>query len=180
MRKTWFSFWILVGFLSVWAAAASASDYASGRVLDYATRKPIQDAIVTGNNEIVRTDSNGMFVLKNAANKIGVRAYGYARGEQAVPAQPPKAPFDIYLLPFIPKALYLTYYGIGDRSLRESALNLAKETEINALVIDVKGDRGVITYKSSIPLASEVGAQRLVIIKDIRGLIQSLREKGIY
>jgi hypothetical protein len=84
------------------------------------------------------------------------------------------------LQPFTPKALYLTFYGIGDRSLRESALKLINETELNALVIDVKGDRGVITYKSSIPFASEIGAQKLVIIKDIRSLLQSLRERGIY
>jgi hypothetical protein len=178
MRKIWFC--VLLCIISFLPAAVSASDFASGRVMDYQTRKPIKDAMVTGNNEIVRTDTNGMFSIRNAANKIGIRAYGYARGEQVLPALPVKAPVTIYLRPFVPKALYLTYYGIGDRALRESALSLAKETQINSLVIDVKGDRGVITYKSSIPLASVIGAQKLVIVKDIRGLIQSLREKGIY
>ena len=162
------------------SAQMPPSDYVNGRVFDYLTRKPIKGAIITGRNEIVRTDSNGTFVIKNAAGKIGIRAYGYARGEQMLPASLVKAPVNIYLQPFKPKALYLTYYGIGDRSLRESAINLAKETEINSLVIDVKGDRGVITYRSSIPLAYEIGAQKLVIVKDIRGLIQSLRERGIY
>jgi hypothetical protein len=162
------------------SAPAFASDYAGGKVMDYLTRKPIEGAIVTGNNEVVYTDNKGVFAIKNAAAKIGIRAYGYARGELAFPAASARDHLTIYLRPFVPKALYLTYYGIGSRTLRESALALAKETEINSLVIDVKGDRGVITYKSSIPLASEIGAQRLVIIKDIRGLIQSLREKGIY
>ena len=170
-----------VMFLFVFLSApVFASDYAGGKVVDYLTRKPIEGAIVTGNNEVVYTDNKGVFAIKNAAAKIGIRAYGYARGELAVPAASARDHLNIYLRPFVPKALYLTYYGIGSRTLRESALALAKETEINSLVIDVKGDRGVITYKSSIPLASEIGAQRLVIIKDIRGLIQSLREKGIY
>lgn len=155
------------------------SGYTNGRVLDYQTRKPIQGAIITANNEVVVTDANGAFEIKNPGGKIGIRACGYARGEQQVSAQS-KTPFNIYLQPFTPKALYLTFYGIGDRSLRESALKLVQDTELNALVIDVKGDRGVITYKSSIPLASEIGAQKLIIVKDIRGLIQSLREKGIY
>lgn len=155
-----------------------ASGYASGRVFDYQTRKPIQGAIITGNNEVAVTDANGAFQIKNPAAKVGIHACGYARGEQQVPRS--RAPFGIYLQPFTPKALYLTFYGIGDRSLRESAINLVQNTELNALVIDVKGDRGVITYKSSVPLVSEIGAQKLVIVKDIRGLIQSLREKGIY
>jgi hypothetical protein len=154
--------------------------FISGKVIDYLTRKPIQGAIITANNEVVQTDSKGMFVIKNATKKIGIRAYGYARGEQVIPFSRGKTPLKIYLLPFTPKALYLTFYGIGDRSLRESALKLINDTELNALVIDIKGDRGMITYKSSIPFASEIGAQKLIIIKDIRSLLQSLRERGIY
>jgi len=154
--------------------------FISGKVIDYLTRKPIQGAIVTANNEIVQTDSDGMFVIRNATKKIGIRAYGYSRGEQVTPFSTGKTSLKIYLQPFTPKALYLTFYGIGDRALRESALKLIKETELNALVIDVKGDKGIITYKSSIPFASEIGAQKLVIIKDIRSLLQSLRERGIY
>jgi len=177
MRRALFCILLIVIFFPVGEVAASY--YAEGRVMDYQTRRPIEGAIVTGNNEVVRTDNNGIFGAKNASNKIGIRAYGYARGEIALPAQP-TAPLTIYLRPFVPKALYLTYYGIGDKTLRESALSLAKETEINSLVIDVKGDRGVITYKSSIPLVSAIGAQKQVIVKDIRGLIQSLRAKGIY
>jgi hypothetical protein len=162
------------------SAPVPAYGYVNGRVIDYLTQQPIAGAIVTGNNETVRTDNNGSFVIKHPAGKIGIRACGYARGEVALPVLPLKAPLSIYLRPFAPRALYLTYYGIGSRLLRDSALNLAKETEINSLVIDVKGDRGLITYKSAIPLASETGAQKQVIIKDIRGLIQSLRKKGIY
>ncbi len=154
--------------------------FISGKVINYITRKPIQGAIITANNEVVQTDSDGMFVIRNATKKIGIRAYGYARGEQVIPFPTGKTPFKIYLQPFTPKALYLTFYGIGDRTLRESALKLINETELNALVIDVKGDKGMITYKSSIPFASEIGAQKLIIIKDIRSLLQSLRERGIY
>jgi len=176
--RMWFC--TLLCVLSILPSVASAYDLTAGRVMDYLTRKPIEGAIVTGENEIVRTGSDGMFLLRNATAKVGIRACGYARREQTVPALGARAPLNIYLSPFVPKALYLTYYGIGDRSLRESALNLVKETELNALVIDVKGDRGIITYKSSIPLVSEVGAQKQVIVKDIKGLLQSLRERGIY
>jgi len=151
-----------------------------GKVMDYLTGKPIQGAIITANNEVVQTDSEGMFVIRNTTKKIGIRSHGYARGEQVISFPTGKTPLKIYLQPFTPKALYLTFYGIGDRSLRESALKLINETELNALVIDIKGDRGMITYKSSIPFASEIGAQKVIIIKDISRLLQSLRERGIY
>jgi len=55
-----------------------------------------------------------------------------------------------------------------------------EETDVNSLVIDVKGDRGNLTYRSSIPLVSEVGGQKLIIVKDIKGMIKSLKEKGVY
>jgi len=47
-------------------------------------------------------------------------------------------------------------------------------------VIDVKGDSGTIPYKSAIPLASEVGALKVTTVKDMAGLIRSLKESGVY
>lgn len=171
---------MLLCLISSLPDAALAADYVTGKVMDYSTLKPIEGAIVTGNNEITRTDNQGMFAIKNAVCRLGIRACGYARGEQTLSSPPPKTPLAIYLQPFTPKALYMTGYGIGDRRLRESALNLLTDTELNSLVIDVKGDRGGITYKSALPHASEIGAQKLVIVKDIKGLIRSLRERGVY
>lgn len=154
--------------------------YTSGWVVDAITQKPVSGAVVTLNNDIVQTDGNGRFIFKGTGNKVLVRACGYLQAEQTVVSSLITAPVQIKLRPFTPKALYLTFYGIGDRTLRESALKLIGQTELNALVIDVKGDRGMITYRSSNPFASEIGAQKLVIIKDIKGLLASLKEKGIY
>jgi hypothetical protein len=64
--------------------------------------------------------------------------------------------------------------------LRESAVKLIEETELNALVIDVKGDRGMIPYKSSIPLATEVGAQKIITVRDMNTLMGNFKEKRIY
>lgn len=177
------------------------------RVVEALTEKPIPRARVTSGSQVVRTDEDGMCYIKKEGNKVAVRACGYLRTEHlsAAPQEKklvsitPKAiylslremateilhqtinvPQEIQLVPFTPKALYLSFYGIGDRTIRESALELLQETELNALVIDVKGDRGMIPYKSAIPLAAEVGAQRIITVKDVGGLIKSLREKGVY
>jgi len=156
-----------------------AMAYATGRVIDFFTGKPVKDALVTWNNNVVLTDENGTFAVNAVVSKLAVRAPGYRRTEQTVmPLN--GTPQEIKLMPFTPKALYLSFYGIGDRNLRESAIKLMQETDLNTLVIDVKGDRGMIPYKSSIPLASEVGAQRITTVREMADLMRSLRGKGIY
>ncbi len=154
--------------------------YTTGWVVDGFTQRPINGAIVTMNDEVVQTDENGRFTLKGGGSKIAVRACGYLGAERPVISTLVTTPVQIKLRPFTPRAVYLTYYGIGDRTLRGSALKLIEQTEVNSLVIDVKGDRGVITYKSSIPLVSQIGAQKLVIVRDIKSLLASLKDKGIY
>jgi len=42
----------------------------------------------------------------------------------------------------------------------------------------VKGDRGFIPYKSAIPLAHAIGAQKVITVKDMQGLVQSLKVKA--
>src|SRR3990170_5818419 len=128
------------------------------KVVDHFTKKPIKDAIVTFNDDVFLTDENGIITIKGTVNKVAVRAYGYLKTERIITASLIITPIQIELIPFTPKALYLSFYGIGDKTLRGSAVRLIEETELNALVIDVKGDRGGIIYNSSIPLASEIGA----------------------
>ncbi len=158
---------------------AYATSYTTGRVVDFFTGKPVKGAFVTSNNGAVLTDENGAFVVNVGSSKVGVRALGYGRREQiGIPLN--GVTQEIKLIPFNPKALYLSFFGIGDRSLRESAIKLIQETELNTLAIDVKGDRGMIPYKSSIPLAAEVGAQQTITVKEMAPLMRSLKAKGIY
>ncbi|MBF0591552.1 MAG: putative glycoside hydrolase [Nitrospirae bacterium] len=147
------------------------------KVVDSNTKKPIRDAIVTVGNGTFRTDNNGTYNVSSPATKVAVRAYGYTRNEQVINGSDP---VEVKLTPFVPRALYMSFYGIGDRKLRNSALDLIEHTELNALVIDVKGDRGMINYKSSVALASEIGAQKIITVRDVRELIKNLKGKGIY
>ena len=167
-------------------AHASLTGYITGRVIDNVTFQPIKGAVVTLNDGVMETDENGMFKTKSSGQKVAVRAYGYLRTEQTVTSTPLlispfyTSPMTIKLVPFKPKALYLSFYGEGSKVIRDSALRLIENTELNALVIDVKGDKGMIPYKSSIPLASQIGAQKIITVKDIKGLIKSFKDKGIY
>ncbi|MET1082987.1 MAG: putative glycoside hydrolase [Burkholderiales bacterium] len=151
-----------------------------GVVIDAQIREPIANAILTVGNAEARTDGRGMFRVSDyGASTVRVRAYGYGRAEVAVDTLR-RPPAEIRLVRVRPKALYLSVFGIGNRTLREAALELVDTTELNALIIDVKGDRGLIGYRSAIALAEQAGAQRLITMPDLPGLLSTLRQRGIY
>jgi hypothetical protein len=149
-------------------------------VVDASTRAPIADAIVTVGNNESRTDTHGVVALDvTGVAGIQVRAQGYSRASVPVPSIP-ESSTDVALKPFRPKALYLSAYGVGDRTLRTAALTALAATELNALVIDVKGDRGIVPYRSAIGLAAEIGAQRVITIANLPALLADLRAREIY
>ncbi len=78
------------------------------------------------------------------------------------------------------KGAYLSYYGIGDRIIRGRVLEMLDQTELNAVVIDVKGDRGFIPYESELPLAREAGAMGPVRVQEFDDVLARLKAKGIY
>jgi hypothetical protein len=155
--------------------STSAATY-SGTVLDALSKKPIADAFVTRDNTVVRTDQNGRFQINGEYDTIGIRAYGHLRRQ--VKIQPNDTA--VTLSPFTPKALYLSLFGIGSKQLRNSALNLIQETELNALVINLKDDMGRVAFKSTTPLATAVGAQKIITVKDLHALAEDLHARGIY
>ena len=171
-------FFILLIFLAALNPVSAGATSYGGTVIDAATGKPIEGAFVTLGNTVVHTDKNGKFQMDGSGDTLGIRAYGHLRQEVAVSTLGNDVP--ILLNPFKPKALYLSLYGIGDKHLRESALSLIKDTELNALVIDLKDDKGRVAFKSSTPLAAEVGAQHIITVKDINSLVGDLHAKGIY
>jgi hypothetical protein len=61
-------------------------------------------------------------------------------------------------------------------------IDVAKRTEINALVIDVKDDRGLVLYRSRVPLAREIGADTSMTMRAtrLRAVLDTMRAHGIY
>ncbi len=171
------------GLLMLVAVPAAACD---GRVVDALSGSPIGGAVVTLGENVVTTGDDGAFRLDGEGDVLHARAVGYGRARVAVetdaPARERRAvePLEVALAPFAAKALYLSFYGVGNASLREQALALVDHTELNALVIDVKGDNGKIPYRTTVPLAAAVGAQGPTTVPDVAGLVRLLHERGIY
>lgn len=87
--------------------------------------------------------------------------------EQAVIKEPVKV-----------KGIYVTGPIAGTEKMDE-LIALVEETELNAMVIDIKNDEGVVTYKmqSDMVLEIESGVR---YIRDIDALVEKLHEKDIY
>ncbi|HBH13404.1 MAG: hypothetical protein XD91_1365 [Clostridiales bacterium 38_11] len=69
---------------------------------------------------------------------------------------------------------------LSDLNTLEKIIAIAAATEINAVVIDVKDDSGLLTYESSIELVKEVEADRYPRIYDVKELMAILEEYDIY
>ena len=151
----------------------------SGTVIDSATKRPVEDAIVTLENIVVRTDHDGKFQISGPGDALGFRAYGY--GRETISIRDLKQHSEpLVLTPMRPKALYLSFYGIGSTKLRAAALGLIDKTELNAVVIDVKGDRGMIAFETELPLAEQARSNQLTTIRDAKALLDRLHHDNIY
>ena len=149
-----------------------------GAVVDARTGKPIPNAFVGFSGGSVTSGHDGAFELSTRPpGPVRVLAPGYRRVEVDPSGS---SALDLRLEPFAAKGLYLSFYGIGHQGLRDNALELAEKTEVNALVIDVKGDRGWIAYHSDVALAEEIGANDEHTIPDVRELLASLKRRGLY
>ena len=83
--------------------------------------------------------------------------------------------------PEVVRGLYVNRWAaLGERMWQ--LIDVAKRTEVNALVIDVKDDRGFLLYRSSVPLAREIGADtnRPMSAKRLRAVLDTMRAREIF
>lgn len=77
------------------------------------------------------------------------------------------------------KGLYMTACAAATPSLREHIVNLADQTEINSIIIDVKDYTGTISFKTDNPALKDIAGSGCMI-SDLREFIERLHKKDIY
>ncbi len=78
------------------------------------------------------------------------------------------------------RGLYVNAWAAGSTRRMAELLEIAKTTEVNALVIDIKDATGFISHDTDLELAREIGADGEIRIRDLPGLLDRLEEAGIY
>ena len=99
----------------------------------------------------------------------------------AVPDSIARPPQPRMARPQVVRGLYVNRWAaLGQRMWH--LIDIAKRTEVNALVIDVKDDRGFVLYHSTVPLARAIGADttRPMSYRRVRAVLDSMRAYGIY
>ncbi|QOY53585.1 GTP-binding protein [Candidatus Sulfurimonas marisnigri] len=149
----------------------------SGNIVDKNTSAPIINAIISDSIISVKSDENGSFTIDTNETNIHIKAYGY---------RPYKINFEnnttnLKLESITVKALYLTFWAANTTSKRiKKILNMIDDTEVNALVIDIKNEYGSTVFKTSFEQANSYGAHKNRTNRDIENFMQLLKSKNIY
>lgn len=165
--------WMAVVIAALGCRATAA---ATLTIVDAATGAPIAGALATRDGRVFATDASGSVDIAPGWSRLGLRAPGYGR----VNLDGPGVSAVVRLEPLQPRGLYLSVHGIGSGRLRRAALETVRRNRLNALVVDVKGDRGHIPFRVDLPLAAEIGAQDLITVSDVDTLLAELRAEGLY
>lgn len=96
------------------------------------------------------------------------------------PVVPPDFPDARFARPEHVRGLYVNAWAAGSRNRMDQLIEIARETEINSFVIDIKDATGYISHNTSIPKAIEIGADGERRIRDLPALLDRLEEEGIY
>lgn len=78
------------------------------------------------------------------------------------------------------RGIYVSGWIAGSSSRLKKLIKLVDDTDLNAMVIDVKNEYGMMTYRSELREVRELGAGNQPAIADIKGLIKQLKSKDIY
>jgi len=78
------------------------------------------------------------------------------------------------------RGIYANAWASGSASRMEELIDIARRTEVNSIVIDIKDATGYISHRTEVPLAHEIGAVDEIRISDLPGLLSRLEREGIY
>ena len=145
-----------------------------GRVLDDAGQ-PVEGAYVTAGPGTAVSDVEGRFTVRQAAPGP-VNVWRPAWNGNTVNWQGGLGEEMITIAPQVMRAVH-----VGGEAARDSwqfFVDIANTTEINALMLDLKDESGVVFYLSDVLTAQEVGAT--YDFYDLAALASDAHEEGIY
>ena len=148
-----------------------------GYILDKNSSKPISGAFINDSIQSVKSDENGSFSIDSNESKYFVKAYGYK--PLSFSAEQNSSIVKVESI-FI-KALYLTFWGASNNSKTlKKILKIIDETEVNAIVMDVKSEYGLTSFLTSFEQANSYGAHKQRTNRNIEKFMQVMKNKNIY
>ncbi len=101
-------------------------------------------------------------------------------GQQASGQIPAPDARPVFERPEHVRALYLNAWAAGSTKRMDQMIEVARRTEINSFVIDIKDASGFVSHRTGVPVAKAIGATGEIRIRDLPGLLKKLEAAGIY
>jgi hypothetical protein len=174
-----------------------------GVVRDGDTGRPVPGAMLYADEHILQADASGLYHIPELPSdlQVTIKAAGYRKVTLSLasgtfhspsldvrvlpclvePPAPGPMCLDLELTPYRVQGIYIPFGLLSEPDKVRGLLDLIEHTELNAVVVDVKGDRGYLAYESQIPLAvslgvSSAGEGRMSIDE----LLGEAKRRGIY
>ncbi|HVZ77509.1 MAG TPA: putative glycoside hydrolase [Gemmatimonadaceae bacterium] len=114
--------------------------------------------------------------MRHSVNAAVAALFLCAACRDATPASYPRVP-----TPNPVRGLYVNRWATLDPRIW-ALIGVAERTEVNALVVDVKDDRGLVLYRSQVPLAHAIGADTTTPLpaERVRAILDTMRAHDIY
>ena len=155
-----------------------------GVVRDASSGQPVTGAdvsIACAGDAIASTTTatDGQYTFANlpcAPTTVTVSAADYETTQTTVG---PVTESDVYLKPFLVKGIYMPLGILVSEARVHGLIDLVERTELNAIVVDIKNDRGWLAYFSEVAVAKQSGAYKSEVM-DIGEFLSLCQEKDIY
>ncbi len=147
-------------------------------LVDKSSREPLVNAEFIQASKMKRSNKLGVVDFDpSLSTRIHVKAYGYRPFHWDVNS----SQRTLEIEPIKVKGLYLSFWGASPKTKTfKNVIKKIDTTEANALIIDVKSEQGMMSYKTNVKAASAMDAHYYRTIKDITGYMAYLKEKKIY
>lgn len=105
----------------------------------------------------------------------------YVRSLHAVVAESaPEMPTVTHIkTPKVVRAIYMSQCAAGTQTFRTSFLKMLDETELNAIVIDIRDYTGTIAFPTSNPVLKDMASDTCGA-RDMKAWVQELHDHGVY
>jgi hypothetical protein len=135
---------------------------------------PLANAWISGDGQLLQTNTEGEFTLPGTATDATVVAPGFWPARISSGADGPTV-----LQPLEVRAVFLPYEKLWDPQNLDWAIGLADAGLITAIVIDVKEEGGGV-----LPIVANAESQQIDAVvdtgTDIASFLQALEDRGIY
>lgn len=154
------------------------------RLTDNATQQPVPNALVqlfdmgVETPRLARTDVAGQIDLSDAAlvDRLFIKTANYVRASVPITRM---GVVEVALEPFESRGLFIPFGRLTQPERIQELLEMADNSALNTVVVDVKADSAYLAWPSQNPLAVEAQAY-LPQVMDIQEFLRWCHERDIY